>query len=128
MVHNQFVEVPSHMTHSLESYFLHRGELMQKIEQDDIEQRKLENRNGRITNSMGALQTQVAVAASVARSSRRANRRRTAAWLALDLGGIVGLSRSGLFLCLAGHQGPLQADRHRRGLGGSAAGADHAGL
>lgn len=38
MVHNQFVEVPSHITRSLESYFLHRGELMQKIERDDLKQ------------------------------------------------------------------------------------------
>ena len=42
MVHNQFVEVPRQMTHNLETYFLHRGEMMQHIEQEDIEQQKLE--------------------------------------------------------------------------------------
>jgi hypothetical protein len=42
MVHNQFVEVPQRMAQSLESYFLHRGEMMQHIEQEDIEQQKLE--------------------------------------------------------------------------------------
>ena len=42
MVHNQFVEVPLRITHSLETYFLHRGEMMQHIEQEDIEQQKLE--------------------------------------------------------------------------------------
>jgi hypothetical protein len=41
MVHNQFVEVPQRMSHSLEAYFLHRGEMMQHIEQEDIEQQKL---------------------------------------------------------------------------------------
>jgi hypothetical protein len=41
MVHNQFVEVPQRMTQSLENYFLHRGEMMQHIEQEDIEQQKL---------------------------------------------------------------------------------------
>jgi hypothetical protein len=41
MVHNQFVKVPSRVTHSLESYFLHRSEMMQHIEQEDIEQQKL---------------------------------------------------------------------------------------
>ncbi len=41
MVHNQLVEVPRRMTRSLETYFLHRGEMMQHIEQEDIEQQKL---------------------------------------------------------------------------------------
>jgi hypothetical protein len=41
MVHNQLVEVPQRMTQSLENYFLHRGEMMQHIEQEDIEQQKL---------------------------------------------------------------------------------------
>jgi hypothetical protein len=41
MVHNQFVEVPQRMAQNLESYFLHRGEMMQHIEQEDIEQQKL---------------------------------------------------------------------------------------
>jgi hypothetical protein len=41
MVHNQFVEVPQRLTQSLENYFLHRGEMMQHIEQEDIEQQKL---------------------------------------------------------------------------------------
>jgi Dolichyl-phosphate-mannose-protein mannosyltransferase len=42
MVHNQVVEVPLRITHSLETYFMHRGEMMQHIEQEDIEQQKLE--------------------------------------------------------------------------------------
>jgi hypothetical protein len=46
MVHNQFVEVPRQMTHSLESYFLHRGEMMRHLEQEDIEQQKLERNRG----------------------------------------------------------------------------------
>ncbi len=40
MVHNQFVEVPVRMKHSLETYFLHRRDMMQHIEQEDIEQQK----------------------------------------------------------------------------------------
>ena len=46
MVHNQFVEVPLQMERTLDTYFTHRGELMQHIEQQDIEQQKLEG-NGR---------------------------------------------------------------------------------
>jgi hypothetical protein len=46
MVHNQVVDVPLRMEHSLETYFLHRGEMMQHIEQEDIEQQKLENKRG----------------------------------------------------------------------------------
>jgi hypothetical protein len=40
MAHNQFVGVPLHLTRSLESYFLHRQDMMRDIEQGDIEQRK----------------------------------------------------------------------------------------
>jgi hypothetical protein len=47
MVHNQFVEVPQRITHSLETYFLHRGEMMQHIEQEDIEQQELERAPGK---------------------------------------------------------------------------------
>lgn len=46
MVHNQFVEVPLRITHSVETYFLHRNEMMQHIEQDDIEQQKLGKAKG----------------------------------------------------------------------------------
>jgi hypothetical protein len=46
MVRNQFVDVPVRMTHSLETYFLHRGEMMQHIEQEDIDQQKLEIKRG----------------------------------------------------------------------------------
>ena len=46
MVHNQFVEVPQRMAHSLETYFIHRSEMMQHIEQEDIEQQKLERAPG----------------------------------------------------------------------------------
>jgi hypothetical protein len=47
MVHSQFVDVPEQLTNSLQSYFLHRGELMQHIEQQDIEQQKREGRRGK---------------------------------------------------------------------------------
>jgi hypothetical protein len=40
MVHNQVVVVPLRMTHSLETYFLHRKDMMQHIEQEDVEQQK----------------------------------------------------------------------------------------
>jgi hypothetical protein len=46
MARNQVVDVPVRMTHSLETYFTRRGEMMQHIEQEDIEQQKLENRQG----------------------------------------------------------------------------------
>ena len=42
MIRNQIVEVPLRMTHGLETYFTHRGEMMLHIEQEDIEQQKLE--------------------------------------------------------------------------------------
>jgi len=42
MAHNQLVVVPSRLTHGLETYFLHRKAMMQHIEQEDIEQQKLE--------------------------------------------------------------------------------------
>jgi hypothetical protein len=41
MVHNQVIDVPLRMTQGLEYYFIHRGEMMQHIEQEDIEQQKL---------------------------------------------------------------------------------------
>jgi len=47
MVHNQFVAVPEQMTRSLETYFTHRSEMMQNLEQKDILQQKLENKRGR---------------------------------------------------------------------------------
>jgi len=46
MIHNQFVEVPPRITHSLENYFMRRGEMMRHIEQEDIEQQKLEDQRG----------------------------------------------------------------------------------
>ncbi len=42
MVHNQFVVVPLRLTHSLETYFLHRKDMMRHIEQEDIEQQKVQ--------------------------------------------------------------------------------------
>jgi hypothetical protein len=41
MAHNQFVVVPLRLTHSLETYFLHRNDMMQHIEQEDIQQHKV---------------------------------------------------------------------------------------
>ena len=46
MVHNQFVDVPLRITRGLKSYFLHRNEMMQHIEQEDIEQHKLQGAEG----------------------------------------------------------------------------------
>jgi hypothetical protein len=40
MAHNQFVGVPLHLTRSLQTYFLHRQDMMRDIEQEDIEQQK----------------------------------------------------------------------------------------
>ena len=41
MVHNQFTEVPQRMTRGLGPYFTRRGEMMQHIEREDIEQQKI---------------------------------------------------------------------------------------
>jgi hypothetical protein len=46
MVRNQVVDVPFRMTHSLETYFTRRDEMMQNIEQEDIEQQKLQEKRG----------------------------------------------------------------------------------
>ena len=40
MLDNQFVVVPSRLEHSLKTYFFHRKDMMQHIEQEDIEQQK----------------------------------------------------------------------------------------
>ncbi len=40
MAHNQLVEVPLRLRSSLETYFFHRQDMMQQIEQEDIEQLK----------------------------------------------------------------------------------------
>src|SRR5467141_391059 len=40
MTHNQLVEAPLRLRSSLESYFFHRQDMMQQIEQEDIEQQK----------------------------------------------------------------------------------------
>jgi hypothetical protein len=40
MAHNQFVEVPLRVTHSLKTYFTHRDDMMRHIEREDIEQQK----------------------------------------------------------------------------------------
>ena len=42
MVHNQFVEVPRRITQTVETYFIHRDEMMRHIEQEDLRQQKLE--------------------------------------------------------------------------------------
>jgi hypothetical protein len=41
MVHNQFMEVPRRMTQSVATYFIHRDEMMRRIEREDIEQQKI---------------------------------------------------------------------------------------
>ena len=40
MAHNQFVAVPLRVTHSMETYFLHRQVMMDHIEEEDIEQQR----------------------------------------------------------------------------------------
>jgi hypothetical protein len=40
MAHNQFVGVPLRLTHGLQTYFLHRQDMMRDIEERDIEQQK----------------------------------------------------------------------------------------
>jgi hypothetical protein len=42
----QVYDVPLRITHSLETYFTRRGEMMQHIEQQDIEQQQLEEKKG----------------------------------------------------------------------------------
>jgi len=42
MVRNQFSEVPLRITHSLGTYILHRKDMMQHIEQQDIERKKIQ--------------------------------------------------------------------------------------
>lgn len=44
MARNQVVDVPLRMTHDLEAYFLHRSDLMQQIEQEDIEQMQMDRK------------------------------------------------------------------------------------
>jgi hypothetical protein len=44
MFHHQVIEVPLGLTHSLETYFTQRGEMMQHIEEKDIEQQRFEGR------------------------------------------------------------------------------------
>jgi hypothetical protein len=38
--------VPRRITLSLETYFTHRGDMMRRIEQEDIQQQKLDPRQG----------------------------------------------------------------------------------
>ncbi len=86
MVHNQFAVVPVRMEHSLETYFLHRRDMMQHIEQEDIEQQKKnQHESGKLSPFMAVTtHTQVAAIGSVPEipSVRIEARHR---WLALDL-------------------------------------------
>ena len=43
MAHNQVVGVPLHLTRTLETYFLHRQDMMRDIERQDIEQLKVQS-------------------------------------------------------------------------------------
>ena len=47
MAHNQFSVVPVRLEHSLETYFLHRNEMMKHIEQEDIEQQEQQKQQPR---------------------------------------------------------------------------------
>jgi hypothetical protein len=42
MAHQQVVDVPRRITHSVKTYFTRRGEMMQFIEQEDVEQQKIQ--------------------------------------------------------------------------------------
>ncbi|HET6145799.1 MAG TPA: glycosyltransferase family 39 protein [Candidatus Acidoferrales bacterium] len=44
MVHNQFEIVPQQLTQSMKAYFSNRGEMMKHIEQEDIEQQNLKEK------------------------------------------------------------------------------------
>lgn len=46
VIHQQVFDVPARITHSLETYFTRRGEMMQHIEQQDIEQQQQEEKQG----------------------------------------------------------------------------------
>ena len=46
MRHQQVYDVPLRITHSLATYFTHRGEMMQRIEQEDIEEQQLGEKKG----------------------------------------------------------------------------------
>jgi hypothetical protein len=46
MVHNQFAAVPERLTQDLKIYFVNRGEMMKHIEQEDLEQQRLRQKNG----------------------------------------------------------------------------------
>jgi len=46
MVHQQIFDVPPRIVHSVETYLTRRGEMMQHIEQEDIEQQKLDGKQG----------------------------------------------------------------------------------
>ena len=46
MAHQQVADVPRRITHSVETYFRRRGEMMQFIEQEDIQQQKIQGAPG----------------------------------------------------------------------------------
>jgi len=46
MVHNQFEAVPLRLTQSVQAYFLNRDEMMKHIEQEDMEQQRLQQKSG----------------------------------------------------------------------------------
>ena len=50
MAHNQVVGVPLHLTRTLETYFLHRKDLMRDIEQEDVDQLKGNRKPGARSN------------------------------------------------------------------------------
>ena len=50
MLHNQFSVVPMRVEHSLETYFLHRGDMMRHIEQEDIEQQQQQKMSPMLQN------------------------------------------------------------------------------
>jgi len=42
VAHQQIVDVPRRITHSVKTYFTRRGEMMQFIEQEDVQQQKIQ--------------------------------------------------------------------------------------
>jgi hypothetical protein len=46
MIHNQFETVPQRLTQGVKAYFSNRGEMMKHIDQEDVEQQRLQHKSG----------------------------------------------------------------------------------
>ena len=97
---------------------------MNHIEQEDVQQLKSSQRRKARNERMSAAATNL-LAIPTRPVLRIAPPGR---WWRFPFARTVGVPRAALFLRLARHQGSLQADRDRRGLGRPSAVSDHAGL